>query len=114
MANQLQELFSAKRQKISSDLQLEQIPIDGYEQVLKITNPSAGLIAIIAMHNTVLGPALGGTRIYPYASFESALEDVLRLAKGMTYKSAISEVGLGGGRVLLLQTLKKANRKSFF
>ena len=108
MANQLQELFSAKRQKISSDLQLEQIPIDGYEHVLKITNPSAGLIAIIAMHNTVLGPALGGTRIYPYASFESALEDVLRLAKGMTYKSAISEVGLGVGRSVIIADPKKA------
>ena len=83
-------------------LNLELIPIPGYEKVVKITNESAGLTAIIAMHSTALGPALGGTRIFPYTSFDEALDDVLRLSKGMTYKSAITETGLGGGKSVII------------
>ena len=83
-------------------LQIEPLPVKGYEQVLKVSDPASGLQAIIAIHDTTLGPALGGIRIQPYASFSDALEDALRLSKGMTYKSAISEVGFGGGKSVIL------------
>ena len=61
----------------------------GHEQVVFCHNKDAGLKAIIAIHNTVLGPALGGTRMWNYASDEEALNDVLRLSRGMTYKAAV-------------------------
>lgn len=93
--------------KKASGLQIEKIAVKGYEQVLKITDKKSGLNAIIAIHDTTLGPALGGTRIHPYANFNDALEDVLRLSKGMTYKSAISDVGFGGGKSVIIADPKK-------
>lgn len=87
---------------VQKSLKFERIPVDGYEQVIKVTDSRAKLTAIIAIHNTVLGPALGGTRIQPYATFEVALEDALRLSKGMTYKSAVAEVGFGGGKSVII------------
>lgn len=101
------QIFLKEELKNSSTLKMEKISIKGYEQVIKITDKKANLQAIIAIHDTALGPALGGTRIYPYASFEEALEDVLRLSKGMTYKSAIGEVGLGGGKSVIIADPKK-------
>lgn len=89
-------------QESQKTLQFERIIVKGYEKVVKITDPTVGLTAIIAIHNTMLGPALGGTRIQPYATFDAALEDALRLAKGMTYKSAIAEVGFGGGKSVII------------
>jgi len=83
-------------------LKFKEIPVRGYEKVVSITEPESGLKAIISIHDTTLGPALGGTRIYPYASFDDALEDVLRLSKGMTYKSAIVEAGFGGGKSVII------------
>ncbi len=83
-------------------LVFEELVIAGYEKVLKITDEKFGLKAIICIHNTTLGPSLGGTRIYPYRTFEEALTDVLRLAKGMTYKSAIAETGFGGGKSVIV------------
>lgn len=88
-------------QKLTS-VHLERIPVKGYEQVVKITDKKSQLTAIIAIHDTALGPALGGTRIQSYASFNDALEDALRLSKGMTYKSAIAEVGFGGGKSVII------------
>lgn len=92
---------------IDDSLTLERLPIEGYEQVVKVTDKNSGLLAIIAIHNTTLGPALGGIRIQPYATFEDALEDVLRLSKGMTYKSSLVEVGLGGGKAVVIADPKK-------
>lgn len=83
-------------------LQVENLVVTGYEKILKVTDPSSGLKAFIALHNTTLGPALGGTRIYPYATEDAALTDVLRLSKGMTYKSALAQVGLGGGKSVII------------
>jgi leucine dehydrogenase len=88
--------------KKTSSLHLEPLSIKGYEQVVKVTDKKAALTAIIAIHDTTMGPALGGIRIRPYASFNEALEDVLRLSKGMTYKSAVSEVGFGGGKSVII------------
>lgn len=81
---------------------MEEIEVDGYEKVYKITDDTVGLKAIICIHNTTLGPALGGTRIYPYPTFDAALTDVVRLAKGMTYKSALAQTGLGGGKSVII------------
>ncbi len=75
---------------------------DGYEQVVWCHDATTGLRAIVAIHSTALGPALGGTRYYPYASETDALVDVLRLAQGMTYKSALAGLDLGGGKAVIL------------
>lgn len=89
----------------------EQIPVNGYELVLRIREKRSGLDAIVSIHNTSLGPALGGTRIHPYKSFEKALEDVLRLSKGMTYKSSIAQVGLGGGKSVIIADPMATNKR---
>ncbi len=80
----------------------EHINGDGYEQVVFCTDDQSGLKAIIAIHSTALGPALGGTRFYPYETEEEALVDVLRLARGMTYKAAAAGLDLGGGKAVII------------
>ena len=75
---------------------------DDYEQVVFCHDRSTGLRAVIAVHSTRLGPALGGTRFHPYPSEDAAVEDVLRLARGMTYKSAAAGLDLGGGKAVVL------------
>ena len=73
-----------------------------HEQVLFCQDRATGLKAIIAVHNTVLGPALGGTRMWNYANEADALTDVLRLSRGMTYKNSISGLNLGGGKAVII------------
>jgi leucine dehydrogenase len=73
-----------------------------HEQLLFCNDNATGLKAIIAVHNTVLGPALGGTRMWKYTSEMEALNDVLRLSRGMTYKNAISGLNLGGGKAVII------------
>lgn len=73
-----------------------------HEQVVFCHDKDTGLKAIIGIHNTVLGPALGGTRMWKYANEWEALNDVLRLSRGMTYKSAISGLNLGGGKAVII------------
>lgn len=104
--NPQERLACLVQQSSASSLRLEKIPVKGYEQVIKVTDPKANLNAIIAIHDTTLGPALGGVRILPYASSDDALKDVLRLAKGMTYKSAMAEVGFGGGKSVIIASQK--------
>ena len=79
----------------------DRIGADDYEQVVFCHDRRSGLRAIIAVHSTRLGPALGGTRFYPYASEAEGLEDVLRLARGMTYKAAAAGLDLGGGKAVI-------------
>ncbi len=74
----------------------------GHQEVVFCHEPNLGLRAIIAIHDTTLGPALGGVRFWPYQSEEEALHDVLRLSRGMTYKAAISGLNLGGGKAVIL------------
>jgi leucine dehydrogenase len=74
----------------------------GYEQVVFNYDRVSGLRAIIAIHDTTLGPALGGVRMWPYKSEEEALTDALRLARGMTYKSAAMGLNLGGGKAVII------------
>lgn len=78
------------------------VEFENHQQVVFCSDEDTGLKAIIAIHNTRLGPSLGGCRMYPYASEEDALTDVLRLARGMTYKSAITGLPLGGGKSVII------------
>ncbi len=78
------------------------VAVDGHEQVLYGYDKVSGLKAIIAIHSTALGPALGGTRFFPYESEEDAVTDVLRLSKGMTYKAAAAGLDLGGGKAVIM------------
>lgn len=80
----------------------EELADRGHQQVLFCSEPRVELKAIIAIHDTTLGPALGGVRFWPYTSEEEALIDVLRLSRGMTYKAAISGLNLGGGKAVIL------------
>ena len=75
---------------------------DHHEQVAFFDDKATGLKAIIAVHSTAMGPACGGTRMYPYASADDALTDVLRLSRGMSYKNAIADLPLGGGKAVIL------------
>ena len=74
----------------------------GHEKVLFVNNEKAGLKAIIAVHNTNLGPAIGGCRLYPYESFDAALFDVLRLSRGMSHKNAVAGLPHGGGKGVII------------
>src|SRR4051794_2586530 len=80
----------------------EKIRGEGHEQVVFCSDSSVGLKAIIGLHSTVLGPATGGCRMWNYANEDEALQDVLRLSKGMTYKAAISGLNWGGGKAVIL------------
>src|SRR4051812_33342374 len=73
-----------------------------HEQVVFCNDPASGLRAIIALHSTALGPGLGGTRFYPYASTDNAVRDVLNLSRGMTYKNALAGLDLGGGKAVII------------
>lgn len=79
----------------------------GHERVLFCSNPAVGLQAIIAVHSTVLGPGLGGCRMWPYASADEALTDVLRLSRGMTFKAAAAGLHLGGGKAVIIGDPRK-------
>ena len=74
----------------------------GHEQVVFCQDPQSGLRAIVAIYSTALGPALGGTRFYPYASEDAALADVLNLSKAMAYKNALAGLDLGGGKAVII------------
>ena len=83
-----------------------QLSFDDHEQVVFCNDKDTGLRAIIGIHNTVLGPALGGTRMWNYSSEWEALNDALRLSRGMTYKSAITGLNLGGGKAVIIGDAK--------
>ena len=80
----------------------ERLEVGGHEQVVLCHDAGTGLRAIIALHSTVLGPGLGGTRFRPYGSDEEALDDVLRLSRGMTLKNSAAGLDFGGGKAVIL------------
>jgi leucine dehydrogenase len=80
-----------------------------HEQLVICQDEATGLKALIAIHNTVLGPALGGTRMWPYATEEEAITDVLRLSRGMTFKNALAGLNLGGGKAVIIGDPKLKN-----
>jgi leucine dehydrogenase len=86
----------------------------GHEQVLLSHDPSCGYLGIVAIHDTTLGPALGGTRFWQYASTDEAITDALRLARGMTYKSAVAGINLGGGKSVIIGDNKRTDREALF
>ena len=88
--------------------------IAGYERVLLGEDKAAGYRGIIAIHSTARGPAAGGTRFWNYRNDDEALKDVLRLARGMTYKSALADLPLGGGKSVIIGDHKTVDRETIF
>ena len=86
----------------------------GHEQVVHCYDKETGLKAIIAIHNTVLGPALGGTRMWHYDNEQDALRDVLRLSRGMSFKASISGLNLGGGKAVIIGDSKRDKSEALF
>ncbi len=86
----------------------------GHEEVILCQNKDVGLRAIIAIHDTTLGPALGGTRMWPYATEREALIDALRLSRGMTYKAAAAGLNLGGGKAVIIGNPKTDKSEALF
>ena len=86
----------------------------GHEQIIYCSNKEANLRAIIAIHDTTLGPAIGGTRMWNYISTDEALEDALRLSRGMTYKSSIAGLNFGGGNAVIIGDSSKDKSEILF
>jgi len=92
-------------------MKVEKLDCSGFEEVIYGRDSESHLEALIAVHNTARGPSLGGVRVWPYSSFDDALHDVLRLAEAMTYKAAVADLPLGGGKAVIIlgpQTEKNA------
>ena len=99
---------TVKKTKILNDLEvLNEMELLGHEQILFCQDKETGLKAIIAIHDTTLGPALGGTRMWNYDNEQDAITDVLRLSRGMTFKAAISGLSLGGGKAVIIGDSRK-------
>jgi len=86
----------------------------GHEEIVLCSDPSCGYRGIIAVHSTRLGPALGGTRFWTYATDEEAIVDALRLSRGMTYKNAVAGLSLGGGKSIIIGDNKTKDREGIF
>ena len=98
----------------AASMNITDIPFVGYQRVARCTDEATGLHALIAVHDTTLGPALGGMRLWNYQSEEDALTDVTRLARGMTYKSAVAGTGLGGGKCVIIGDPEKVKSPELF
>ena len=101
----ISDLITSKELK-KMDPVFGQVSFDDHEQIVFCNDKDTGLKAIIGIHNTVLGPALGGTRMWQYNNEWEALNDVLRLSRGMTFKSAITGLNLGGGKAVIIGDAK--------
>ena len=93
---------------------LDRMEVSDHEEVLFCHDRATGLKAIIAVHDTTLGPALGGTRMWPYANEAEALHDVIRLSRGMTYKSALAGLDLGGGKAVIIGDARTQKTEAMF
>ncbi|HBH23769.1 MAG TPA: leucine dehydrogenase [Cytophagales bacterium] len=102
-----------EEEKVSSSGIFDQLDLMEHEQLVFCNDKATGLKAIIGIHCTVLGPALGGTRMWNYASEQEAITDVLRLSRGMTFKAAISGLNLGGGKAVIIGDSKKLKSEAF-
>lgn len=105
-------MVTANEQQVLSG-PLTQMGVFDHEQVVFCNDNTTGLKAIIAIHNTTLGPALGGTRMWPYATESEALTDVLRLSRGMTYKAAVAGLNLGGGKAVIIGDSRKDKNEAY-
>jgi len=88
-------------------MKITSLDVPGYERVARAEDPASGLLAFIGVHDTTLGPALGGLRMWKYDNEQAALTDVLRLSRGMTYKSSVAKTGLGGGKSVIVGDSRK-------
>ena len=95
-------------------MNITEIKVENYEKVVTCKDEASGLHAIIAVHDTTLGPALGGMRMLPYKNEQEALDDVLRLSRGMSYKSAVADTGLGGGKSVIIGDPKVLKSEALF
>jgi len=95
-------------------MKITEIPTPGYEKVVRCEDPASGLKAAISIHDSTLGPALGGMRMWSYLSFDAAITDANRLSRGMTYKSAVAETGLGGGKSVIIGNPKTDKSEALF
>src|SRR5260370_1132951 len=86
----------------------------GHEQVVLCNDPAAGYRGIIAIHSTALGPAVGGTRFWQYASDDAAIVDALRLSRAMTYKAAAAGLDMGGGKAVIIRGGETPDRETIF
>jgi len=95
-------------------MKITEIAVPGYERVARCEDPESGLLAFIAVHDTTLGPALGGLRMWKYESEDAALFDVKRLSRGMTFKSAVASTGLGGGKSVIVGDPRRDKSPALF
>ncbi len=100
------EVQDIKKSSLAENPVIAQMSLHNHEQVVFCNDNETGLKAIIAIHNTVLGPSLGGTRMWAYNNEMEALTDVLRLSRGMTYKSSVAGLNLGGGKAVIIGDAK--------
>ena len=98
--------FTTGKELQKMDPVFGQLSFDDHEQIVFCNDKDTGLKAIIGIHNSVMGPALGGTRMFNYANEWDALNDVLRLSRGMTFKSAITGLNIGGGKAVIIGDAK--------
>ena len=103
-----------RKHVVSDSLQITDIKVDGYERVVRGIDQKSGLRAFIAVHDTTLGPALGGLRMWPYESDDAALFDVKRLSRGMSFKSAVAHTGLGGGKAVIVGDPKTIKSEALY
>ncbi len=108
------EVKEIKESQLIENPVIERMSQFNHEQLLFCNDNDTGLKAIIAVHNTTLGPALGGTRMWMYKNEMEALNDVLRLSRGMTYKNAISGLNLGGGKAVIIGNARTQKNEALF
>ena len=106
------EVKTLNQLDVSKNPVIGQMGLYNHEQILFCNDNATGLKAIIAIHNTVLGPSLGGTRMWNYNNEMEALNDVLRLSRGMTYKSSVAGLNLGGGKAVIIGDPKKIKNEA--
>jgi len=106
------EVTSLAKSELMENPVIGQMSLHNHEQILFCNDNATGLRAIIAIHNTVLGPSLGGTRMWNYRNELEALNDVLRLSRGMTYKSSVAGLNLGGGKAVIIGDPRKIKNEA--
>lgn len=98
----METVMQQPKEQVEQKSVFDRITAMNHEQVVFCNDPSTGLKAIIGIHNTILGPSLGGVRMWPYKTEEEALQDALRLSRGMTFKNAVAGLNLGGGKAVII------------
>lgn len=106
-------MYTASDPWFFKDMKIQELPVTGHESLTSCTDDN-GYHGLIAIHSTRLGPAVGGTRFWHYRDEQEAIDDVLRLSRGMTYKNALAGLPLGGGKSIVLQNEQVTDREAIF